>query len=304
MDLVTREANWRAGWAARDHDPLTALFGMGLGTYQRAMLDRSPIDRPSDLSIEQDADGRFVSIRTHSPFYFGQKVVVPRNGEVRLTLQFRASGSKAGLGVALCDKVLLYSDNCRLDQVAARSPGTWQAASFVLPTEGLGRSALAGLVRRPVELSLFDIAKDTSLDIRDVRLTTGAGKDLLTNGDFARGLDRWLFTDDSHVSWRILNQYLMLMFETGTLGVAAMLAFSGLAFAGGLRATLKGDPMGAPVMGAVASFLVSCLFDNLFEAPRLATLFFLVCGAGLMLWQQHGTRPVRADRRRAERAQA
>ena len=300
IDLVTREANWRAGWAVRDHGPLTVLFGMGLGTYQRAMLDRSPVDRPSDLSVETGADGRFVSIRTHSPFYLGQKVVVPSDDHLRLTLQIRASDTKAALGVALCDKVLLYSDNCRLNQVAVRTQGVWQPVSLDLPTKGLGHSALAGLVRRPVELSVFDTAKDTSLDIRQVQLTTSAGAALLANGDFAHGLDRWIFTDDSHVSWRILNQYLMLLFETGAFGVAALLAVSGLAFAGGLRAALKGDPIGAPVMGAVTAFLISCLFDNLFEAPRLTTLFFLVCGAGLILWQRHERPAVRAYRVRTE----
>lgn len=42
---------------------------------------------------------------------------------------------------------------------------------------------------------------------------------------------------------------------------------------------------GAPVAGAIAGFLISGLFDNVLEAPRLATLFFLVCWAGLILWE-------------------
>ena len=50
-DFVTRQDNWRAGLRARDTDALPTLFGMGLGTYQRAMLMRSAVNRPSDASI-------------------------------------------------------------------------------------------------------------------------------------------------------------------------------------------------------------------------------------------------------------
>jgi hypothetical protein len=39
------------------------------------------------------------------------------------------------------------------------------------------------------------------------------------------------------------------------------------------------------VAGAVAGFMISSLFDNVLEAPRLATLFFLICLCGLMQWE-------------------
>ena len=71
-----------------------------------------------------------------------------------------------------------------------------------------------GLLRRPVELSLSGPQGHT-IEVRDISLTDNHGNPLLANGDFADGLDRWIFTDDSHVSWRMLNQYLMLFFETG-----------------------------------------------------------------------------------------
>jgi O-antigen ligase len=284
-DLITRESNWRDGWAVRDRAPLTTVFGMGLGTYQRTMLARSPVNQPSDLSVERDAEGAWLEMRVKSPFYLGQKVTLPDHGEVHLDLRFRAIDAGAVLGVSLCDKVLLYSDNCRGPSIRPASPGTWEAVSVPLPVEGLGRSALHGLLRRPVELSLFDQTQGTALDLRDVRLTDAAGHSLLANGDFAHGLDRWIFTDDSHVSWRILNQYLMWLFETGVVGLLAMLGLCGLAIAGGVRSAWSGEPMGAAVAGSVVAFLLSGLFDNVMEAPRVATLVFLVCLAGLILWQ-------------------
>jgi hypothetical protein len=283
-DLLTRESNWRAGWAVRDPDWATSFVGMGLGTYQRAMLARSATLRPSDLDLEHDAAGPFVSLRSNTPFYLGQKVSLPAQGSVRLSLLARRTDDRGELGILLCDKVLLFSDNCRGPQVALAAPGVWQAVAVTLPVAGLGRSAWGGLLHRPVELSLFDPVVGTRLDLRDIRLTDMAGRSLLANGGFDHGLDRWLFTDDSHVSWRILNQYLMLLFETGILGLLAMLAVCAAAFGGGVRSGLRAQPVGAAVAGSVVTFLISGLFDNVLEAPRLSLLIFLVCGMGLLLW--------------------
>jgi O-antigen ligase len=108
---------------------------------------------------------------------------------------------------------------------------------------------------------------------------------MLANGDFARGLDRWIFTDDSHVSWRMLNQYLMAWFETGALGLAAFCLLAGVAIVGGIRALGRGVMAASAVVGGVTSFMVSSLFDNVLEAPRLALLFFLVSWCGLLQWQ-------------------
>jgi O-antigen ligase len=127
--------------------------------------------------------------------------------------------------------------------------------------------------------------------VRDVHLADDAGHEMLLNGDFGLGMDRWIFTDDSHISWRMLNEYLMLWFETGLTGVVAFLALAGLAIAGGIRATWYGAVTGAAVAGSVAGFLVSGMFDNVLEAPRLATLFFLVCLCGLVQWEDRRHRP-------------
>ena len=285
-DLSTREQNWRAGLAVRDRDISTDLFGMGLGSYQRAMLSRSPVNRPSDLVLERDADGAYVSMRVETPFYLGQKITVPDAGPWHLTFRSRSPDGLTASAL-ICDKVLLYSDNCQSANTGSGVANQWTTVRATIPTDGLGRRALFGLLRRPVELSLFGRIGHR-IEVRDVSLTNDAGRPMLVNGDFRHGLDRWLFTDDSHVSWRILSQYLMLWFETGILGLAAFAALTGLALAGGLRGLSGGAVTGAAVAGSVVGFMISGLFDNVLEAPRVATLFFLVCWCGLIHWE---TRP-------------
>ncbi|MDR3533265.1 MAG: hypothetical protein P4L90_22240 [Rhodopila sp.] len=293
MDLSTRQQNWRAGLAVRDPGVPAALFGMGLGTYQRTMLSRSPVNRPSDLVLKQDDEGTYASMRVETPFYLGQKIALPETGFLHLTLRARSPDGQTALGVAICDKVLLYSDNCRGADTKLVEPDHWVTVAAAFPLDGLGGRALFGVLRRPVELSLFGRAGHT-IDIRDISLSDDAGRPMLVNGDFGHGLDRWIFTDDSHVSWRMLNQYLMLFFETGILGLMAFAALAGLALAGGVRALRGGALAGAVVAGAVAGFMVSGLFDNVLEAPRLATLFFLVCWCGLIQWEAGASRSGRS----------
>ena len=328
-DLATRQDNWRAGLAVRDTTLSANVFGMGLGTYQRAMFTRSPANRPTDLVIRQDAAGSYASMDVQTPFFLGQKITLPVVGSLHLIMQARsleqrqpdwdsradkvarenneldradhssqpesgldgsATGTASAAAIAICDKLLLYSDNCRGSEHPLPEGTGWTTVRASFATGGLGRGTLAGWLHRPVEFSLYGPPGRT-LQLRDIRLTDDAGQSRLQNGAFTDGLDHWIFTDDSHIAWRMLNQYLMLFFETGALGLAAFCALACVALAGGLRACRRGDRLGAPVAGAIASFMVSCLFDNLLEAPRLALLFFLLCGCGLMQWQAASTRP-------------
>jgi hypothetical protein len=290
-DLTTRQDNWRDGLAVRDTGVLPTLFGMGLGTYQRAMEMRSTVNRPGDIAIRRDGDGPYVSMRVEAPLYFGEKISVPASGDLHLRLLARSPDEGTALNAALCDKVLLYSDQCRGSGITLSSQNVWQEVTVALPVDGLGRRLdLPGLgwLRRPVELSLFGGPAGHQVELRTVRLTDDAGREVVANGDFSHGLDRWTFTDDDHLSWRMKDVYLMLWFQTGVFGIGAFLALSGLAIAGGLRASWLGATTGAAVAGSVASFLVSGLFDDVVEPTRLATLFFLVCLCGLM--QREGGR--------------
>ncbi len=287
-DFVTRQDNWRAGLAVRDRGILPTMFGMGLGTYQRVMEMRSPVNRPSDLVLDHDEAGAYASIRVSSPFFLGQKISMPSAGDLHLTLLARSPGGSS-LGVLVCDKVLLYSDNCVSTQVTLPQDGPWSPVKAVFPAAGLGGAALGGLLHRPVELSVYG-QQGQIIQVRDIALTDDNGRKLLANGDFAHGLDRWIFTDDSHVSWRMLNEYLMLFFETGILGLLAYCTLAAVALVGAARAVRAGAIEGAAVAGAVTAFLISGMFDNVLEATRLGTLFFLVCWCGLIQFQDASVR--------------
>jgi O-antigen ligase len=278
-DLLIRESNWRAGWAIRDHEAISILFGMGLGSFPRLMLARGTEDRPSDFRLEAD---RSLTISALTELYIGQKIWFPLSHRLRLTLRWRAESRGAALGVSICEKILLYSENCRGETLYPGALGNWRDAAVDIPVADLGAVTL---FRRPVEFSLSSPVAGTTMAVRDLALTDDQGWDVLVNGDFRHGMDRWTFTDDSHLGWRMKNLYLMLAFETGIVGLLAFAAASALAIGGGVRALRRGETTGAAVIGSVVASLVSGLFDNVLEAPRLATLILLVAVSGLVLWE-------------------
>jgi hypothetical protein len=283
-DLTIREANWRSGWATADHDLLTTLFGTGLGTFQRAAYARADQSRPGNVSIQAGQDGSFVHMQAFSILYFGQKISPPA-GRMHLTLSYRLASAEDRLGVAVCDKLLLYSDQCR-GVTMTGAPGQWLRFEDTLSGDGLGAGLLGGLVRRPVELALYNTGHGRAVDFRDVVLTDDSGRVLLVNGTFRHGLDRWVFTDDDHLSWRMKNQYLMSVYETGVFGLGATVFFVAVCAYGAVRdLRRRRDPAGAAVIGAIVAFALSSLFDSLTEAPRLMTLFLLVCAVGLTIWR-------------------
>lgn len=272
-DLLIREANWRGGWAIRDRGPIAAVLGTGLGTYPRLALARGTGDRPTNFWVE---DGT-LSIAAGTSLFIGQHIAFPPSHALHLKLAWRANEAAAGLTAIVCEKVMLYSDNCREAVLTPAAVSTWTDVDTVLPAEGLGSGG------RLVEFALFSRVRGTTVSVRDVSLTDDQGWEVLSNRDFRDGMNRWLFTDDLHTAWRMKNLYLMLLFQTGAAGLAAFLATALLAAGGGVRAVRQGNPMGAAIVGAVAAFLISGLFDDVLEAPRLAMLFLLICLSGMTM---------------------
>jgi hypothetical protein len=283
-DLTNREKNWTEGLALRHDNLVTALLGEGLGTYPRIVLAHNPQHRsPTNFAVGHDGAYPFLSLRAGLPTYIGQKVPIEPSQRYRLFVTLRSPDGRGELLFLLCERLLLYSDNCREATFRPRVLGTWEEFEAAISTDGLDTDALLGLLRRPVELALLDPNPGTTIDVGHIRMFDPRGHDILVNGDFALGTERWDFTDDQHLVWRIHSQYLMSFFEGGALGLAAFLLLAGTALAGAVRAVGHGDRVAAAVVGSLLAFLCSGVLDNLLEAPRLSALFYIVAFTGLTM---------------------
>ncbi|MGH7048332.1 MAG: hypothetical protein ACREE2_18300, partial [Stellaceae bacterium] len=283
-DFAARESNWRGGLSLRRGGAGTTLFGNGLGTYPRRVLADKPGGRfPTNFVIGHDGGYRFLRLDAGSPTYFGQKVAIEPNTPYRLFFALRSPDGRGALTVLLCEKLLLYSDHCRTVMFRPRISGQWEEMGAALSTAGLDRYSLFGWLRRPIELDLYDPIVGTTIEVGRLRLFDPKNHDILANGDFSHGTERWYFTDDDHMVWRIENQYLMRWFEGGALGLAAFVVLAAAALFGAGRAMVRGEPIGACLAGSLTAFLVSGVFDDLLQVPRLAALFYLIAFAGLTL---------------------
>src|SRR5205807_1217218 len=177
--------------------------------------------------------------------------------------------------------MLLYSENCRSMTFQPGTPGVWEDFGTAISTVGM----TSGWLRRPVDLALIDEYPGSTIEVGHLRLLDARGHNVLANGDFSRGTERWFFTDDNHLIWRIKNQYLMSFFEGGALGLISFVLLTGAALAGAVRGMARGDRMAAAIAASLVGFLCSSVFDYLLEAPRLAALFYFVAFSGLMMLQ-------------------
>jgi hypothetical protein len=292
-DLATREANWDDGLDRRDLGPVAFLLGMGTGSYPRFAALRSPPDQqPGTYVVRHEGAQTYLQTRFGPRFYFGQKVPVVHGATYTLMFDMRAPVPGTTVAVLLCSKLLLYSADCHGLHLTVTQADVWQHVAESLPAP-IQREELP----TPVELS-FATGAGVVMDMAHVRLIgpdgRPEGRNIVANGDFVRGTTRWFFTSDVHRLWRILNSPLSIWFEGGVLGTVAVTLLVVSALAGAGRAIRRGDPIGAPIAGAMLAILVSGCFDNIFEAPRIAVLFNLVAMLGLMLgWPPRAADPPR-----------
>jgi hypothetical protein len=117
----------------------------------------------------------------------------------------------------------------------------------------------------------------TPLDIAQVSLEDAVGTDLVRNGSFDAGMDRWTVTSDQHLAWHTKSLPIHLLFELGVLGVVV---FAALLLAGARRAAQAaraGQACGASLLAALCAFSTVGLFDTLIDVPRFLMLWLLLC---------------------------
>ncbi|HET6235248.1 MAG TPA: VanZ family protein [Acetobacteraceae bacterium] len=285
-NLAIREANWGAGLDRRDSGVVAFLLGMGTGSYPRFAALRSPPDQqPGTYVVRHDGQRTFLATMFGPDFYFGQKVQVVHGTTYTAAFDMRAPVAETQVRVLLCTKLLLYSADCHILHLTVGQAGVWQHVE-----QPLQAPVQHGRLPAPVDLS-FATGPGTVLDLGNVQLigpddrpeARPAGGNIVANGDFAAGTARWFFTSDDHWLWRILDSPLSIWFEGGVLGTAAVSLLVVSVLGGAARAIRRGEPIGAPIAGAMLAVLLCGCFDNIFEAPRIALLFDLVAMLGLML---------------------
>jgi hypothetical protein len=275
-DLALRAGHWVDALRMIDRAPAAWLAGMGLGRYPRTYFQRSEEGvAPTYLALQQEAGNRYVALAAGAPVYLEQLAAVAPGQRYQLRLRVRSADTDAEISVPVCEKWMLYSRRCNwLRFAVGDTGGAWRelGASFTRPTRPLPWHGIGA----PAKLSLTSEAEGSRIDIDEVSLRDGQGRELLRNGDFSDGMDRWFFSSDNHLPWHLENTWVQLAFEQGLAGLATfagLLACAALALWRRLRA---GDPYAPALAAALAGFVTLSLLDSVFDFPRISVVVFLL----------------------------
>jgi hypothetical protein len=280
-DAGIRLHHWSEVLGARDRGLATALFGQGLGTLPASNLASRLPDEAGSYRYNSENGNPHLALNSAGTLYMSQRVP-PRPGEMlTLELAARAPGGGAGLEISLCEKNLFNSRRCQwLTFDVKAGTGAWQTFRQTFSSGEVGAGSWPA--RRPVQLSLYNPAAGTVIEIDAVRLLDGHGANLLENGDFSRGGDFWLFKSGDHLFWHAKNLWVHLLFEQGWIGMGLFSLVMLLALVRLARAVLQGEGgQEATVwLAAFGAWATVGGVDSLVDAPRLAQMVILILCVG------------------------
>ncbi|MFB1029215.1 MAG: hypothetical protein QMC09_05990, partial [Thauera sp.] len=288
VDLEGRFAHWSyaASLPLAQH---AQWLGVGVGQFAEAYFWHAPQEVfPGSHTLGHDGANPYLKLGApRHVLGFGELYRVSQRvspglvAPLQLALRVRAPDADAHLTVEVCRKHLLYEAGCTTGGVKVAKGAQWTTQHLVLSPARLGGPG-RGLPR----VTVFSIANDSRalLEVDELSLVDARGRELLDNGDFARGADRWFFSSDRHhLPWHAKNLWLHYFVEQGWLG---LVAFSLLCVAAVWRLSFGGaaaHSLAPPLLAGLTAFFIVGAFDSLVDAPRLAVLGFLVLFTALGL---------------------
>lgn len=297
-DGQIRLTHWQDGLRLL-HGGQQWLLGKGAGRFVTSNLyDGPPQYQVGDYRLRRDERESFLALTSGKhmlgrgeQFRVSQRIDAPAPGPVTVTVVSRTA-NEANLVLQICEKNLLYPENCttvepRLKPMLAEgaapgSPGAWQTLQLQLgAVPAMGGDWWAP---RFVTFSMSLNTTSARVDIARIALQDAQGRPLLVNGDFNREMAHWFFSSDRHhLPWHIKNVALHVLFEQGLLGLALLggayvLALARLSFGRG-----RDHPLAPAIVAALIGFGTVGAFDSLLDAPRIGFVFFtlLLLGLGL-----------------------
>jgi hypothetical protein len=273
------------------------LLGEGLGRYPDLYLF-SPDAKtpPGTYKVIDDGSGPFLRLGRGEAIYLDQRVGVRPQNSYKLSVRVRSADPGAKLSIPICEKALLYSFTCVWSALSPTEPGNdWQRIELNVQSGRVGGGG--NWPYGPVKLSLYNSGKAV-IDVDDVSLKTADGRELIANGGFDAGAERWLFVSDQDLAWHIHEQLVETYFAQGLLGVlalAALLTATGRVLWPAIRA---GRHEGVAFAAALSGFLAVGLLGSTVDAPRTGMLFYLAALAAAILVRGDETRRRRSQRGR------
>jgi len=286
-DLDTRTTHWQKGLSLLGDDLGNQILGQGLGTFPRTNLMVARDVRDGVWHFVDDTEWRGLRLVGTGSLCVGQRLGGLTPGRYRVFARVRNPSDKnAVLTIKLQPRRMLEAENWQPTTAEFTFPLAAGSRQWQEVHGHLNLTASSSPPWHSPRLPVFVVtnygADASVIDVSELRLVGPDGEDVLVNGSFAAGGDRWFaYNDFSHLPWHLKNLYVALYFDLGLLGVFAFLILVLVAVWRSLAHGRRGYPFRSAVAAAMIGFLALGAAGTLLDVPSLMTIFLLLTTAGL-----------------------
>jgi len=273
-DSVVRVDHWREVLALMDGTWSSTIFGEGEGSMIRRYQQHAGGEVLSEYRYVSEQGANYLQLTGGDPLYYEQIIDLDRAATYDLNVVARNRTGNSELYVTLCQKWMLYAEQCQWYRSSLLASDAWK--TFHFPVLADPQKPAPWYARPTVKLSIANYQDGSVADIASVSLKNDAGRELVGNGHFAQGSRYWFFSTENHLPWHYKNLFLQIYFEQGLLGSGLMLAL--LLYCAVLLVRRRSEPgFPAPLFAAaLTGFLTVGLIDSLFDFPRMSMIFYLI----------------------------
>lgn len=281
-DLNVRLAHWRNVLDIADTDLGTKIFGMGLGRFPETYFFRNPAGNFSaTYQMHEENGNSYLSMGAGEIIYVEQIVKIAPDQSYKLIFDIRGKDLGAGFNIMLCERTFFESYNCQNFSQRLNQVGEWQHYQTELYSEALGQGAW--FARRTTKLILENLGAGAAFDIDNIHLFDIDGNDVLSNGDFSNGMDRWFFSAFNHLAWHVKNIFVQLVFEQGWFGFFTFFILIIVILQSVGKEAWRGQVDALVILSSLVGFLFVGLFGSPLDAPRMAFLFYFLLFSGYLV---------------------
>jgi len=269
-----RSAHWKSAYEMMDSDLITQLIGMGIGSFPRSYL-WNDLDAKASATyrIENDNQQSYLKLGSGAPLYIEQKIKLPKNSSVKLSLDYRIYSKNSRLNIQICEKAIQHSFNCQGSVVIPKkTTSDWQHYEHRIHALNIKENKYFD---RPIKLILRN-PSDSTIDVTNLSLSMAKQDNMIKNADFSQGMDHWFFSADDHVPWRTENQWVQTLFEQGWIGLCLFSIILIYFVIHLYQQIFKQNIYSVIIASSLVGFLVICIIDSPFDMPRIALLFYLL----------------------------
>ena len=280
-DLHVRLSHWAGVLGVMDGDPMTYAFGMGLGRFPEVYFWRNrEYGQPSTYLFGMEDGVRYLRLGGSREAYsgnvlrYGQRLPIKPFRNYVAGFDMRSAYPKEEVEIGMCEKLLLYSMNCTESKIFPAPDGEWHHYTVTLNSGAIGSEPW---YRLPTSQFYFGNESGNGyLDLKNVSLSDGT-EDLIHNGNFAKGSERWFFSSDYfHLPWHEKNLFLHIYFDQGLLGLASFVLLALYTLLTLIKRAIHGDLLAATLLASLLSLFAVGLFDSVLDFPRIALLIYLL----------------------------